>query len=145
VGKRHIVSGLLALTVATGCETNAETVGPRGGDVSSLDGRFAIVIPEGALDHDVDITVEQVECEQDTAVGPCYEVGPRGTAFLHPAEVSYEIADMDLSDVDPSRLGVVTERGADWRVLSDRSVDEEDEVVYATAMYLSSFALVPVE
>ena len=145
MGKRHIVAGLLALTVTAGCENNLQTVGPRGGEVTSLDGRFALVIPEGALEEDVDIVVEQVDCEQSTALGPCYEVGPRGTAFLRPAEVSYEIADMDLADVEPTRLGVVAERDADWRVLADRAVDTEDEVVYATAMYLSSFALVPVE
>ena len=147
-GMRTAITALLAATAisaAAGCHTDTQTVGPMGGLVVSEDGRFSLEIPAGALDRDVDISIEEVECERSESMGPCYDVQPRGTAFVYPAELAYEIGDMDLADVEPGSLGVIAERDDGWRVLADREVDTDDEVVYASAMYLSTFALVPVE
>ena len=141
------VTTLLAVTAISagvGCHLGGEPIGPDGGTVVSDDGRFSLEIPAGALDREVTITIETVECERPEAMGPCYDVQPRGTGFAFPAEVAYEIADMDLAGVEPTALGVIAERDDGWRVLADRDVDVEDEVVYASAMYLSAFALVPV-
>ncbi len=140
----HTLLAITAVSAAIGCHLGGEPIGPEGGVVVSEDGRFSLSIPAGALDREVTITVEQVECQRPEAMGPCYDVQPHGTAFTFPAEVAFEIADMDLAGVEPSTLGVVTERDDGWRVLADRDVDLEDEVVYASATYLSSFELMPV-
>lgn len=132
-----------ALVSLTGCDDQSEVVGPRGGTVISEDGRFMLSIPEGALPDDVEFSVVAIDCDQHDAVGDCYTVEPMGTSFLLPVEVSYEVADMELGSVDTEDLAVVVERGSDWSMLADRDVDTEDEVVYASATYSSSFALIP--
>lgn len=134
-----------ALTLASGCDTNSgETIGPRGGTLVSDDGRFSVDIPEGALDAELELHIETVPCELSDAVGDCYAVSPRGTTFLRPVEVSYELADMD-TDLPLEGLGVVAEGADGWRVLADRDVDIDDEVIYASSMFLSEYGLTIVE
>lgn len=136
---------VLLAVAATGCEsTGGETVGPRGGLVVSEDGRLSLEIPEHALRHEVEITIDVVDCDQPDAIGPCYAVGPRGTAFRRPVLLTYELGDMALEGVDPRTLGIVAEHGDEWRVLADREVDMLDGILVSSAMYLSEFAIVPV-
>lgn len=122
---------------ASGCDTTGETIGPRGGTLVSEDGRFSVDIPEGALDSEVELSIEEVECELGQAIGSCYAVFPTGTTFLYPVEVAYELGDMDVDE----DIAVVAEASDGWRVLPDRGVDLEDAVVYASAMYLSEYGI----
>lgn len=128
-------------TLAVGCDSGGETIGARGGSLTSDDGRFSIDIPAGALDADVDLSIEEVECELSTTIGACYAVFPFGTTFLHPVEVAYEVAGMDVSE----DIGVVAQAADGWRVLPDRDVDLEDSVVYGSALFLSEYGLALVE
>jgi hypothetical protein len=116
-------------------------VGPRGGVVVSDDGLFALEIPVGALDHEIEIEIEQVDCEV-AAVGHCYDVHPQGTGFLKPARATFELGGMDMN---PRSLALVVERDADWNKLADHGIDFEDEIIEASAMYLSNFAVVSVD
>ncbi len=135
------VTGAALATLAVGCDSAGETIGPRGGSLASDDGRFSLDIPAGALDADVDLSIEEVECELSTALGSCYKVLPVGTTFSLPVEVAYEVADMKVSE----DVGVVAQAADGWRVLPDRDVDLEDAVVYGSAMYLSEYGLAKVE
>lgn len=142
---RHTASLICALTLlvgaTAGCDTQGETVGFRGGTVVSEDGRFALEIPQGALDHEVEIVIDEIEC--DVAVdGICYEVHPLGTSFLKPVRATYELGGMNMN---PEAMALVVERESDWNKLADRDVDLEDAVVAASAMYLSAFAVVSLE
>jgi hypothetical protein len=126
---------------ASGCDTTGETIGPRGGTLISEDGRFSVDIPEGALASEVELSIEEVDCELGEAIGSCYAVFPTGTTFLYPVEVAYELGDMDVNE----DIAVVAEASDGWRVLPDRGVDLDDAVVYASAMYLSEYGLAVVE
>lgn len=139
----HIANvGLAMALLMTGCSEEGITVDARGGTIISDDGRFSLEIPPGALDQAVDITIEQVPCEQDHAVGPCYEVGPVGLPLLLPGTVVYELDAEALDDLDPETLTVLTVREEDWKPLPDHHVDMGDEIVTASAVYLSSYAVV---
>jgi hypothetical protein len=141
IGK-WLFAGITALTVL-GCDVEeGETVGPRGGVVISDDGLFSLEIPAGALEQDVDITIDRVPCQRADVLGACYEVGPVGLPLLLPAEVIYEVDAQMLRTFAPDELAVVVERDDDWSYLSDRMVDQQDITVSASAVYLSSFALV---
>lgn len=129
-------------TVAVGCDATGETIGPRGGTLVSEDGRFSLDIPAGALEADLDLSIEEVECGLGEAIGSCYAVFPRGTTFLLPAEVAYEVADMDEVD---EYVGVVAEAAHGWQMLPDRDVDLEDAVVYGSSMVLTEYGLAKVE
>ncbi|MEM6293331.1 MAG: hypothetical protein AAGA54_18810 [Myxococcota bacterium] len=138
---RNLLVGAMGASVLVGCDASGETVGPRGGTLVSDDGRFSLEIPAGALDEAVELSIEEVECDLGDAIGACYEVSPRGTAFVLPVEVAYEVADMDITE----SVGVVAEAADGWRVLPDRDVDLDDAVVYGSAMYLSQYGLARVE
>lgn len=144
---KHIGAiAVVALTVLSGCDGgDVETIGPRGGTVVSEDGRFSLDIPAGALEEQVEISVEVVECEAADSVGPCYDVMPHGVGFLYPATVTFELGGMELGPVDPHSLGFIAEREEGWNVLADQEVDMDDQIVVASAMYLSSYAVVPVQ
>jgi hypothetical protein len=137
---------LVTMAFAMGCEAQGgETIGPRGGMVVSDDGRLSLDVRPGALEDDVDITIDEIDCgEMDiAAVGPCYEVGPRGTAFLFPAKLTYELDDADLDGADDLAFSV--QREEKWKLLADRVVDLEDGTLTGSAIYLSSFAIVSVQ
>lgn len=136
-----LMMGAALAMLAVGCDGEGETIGHRGGSLASDDGRFSIDIPAGALDADVELSIEEVECGLSTTIGSCYAVLPAGTTFLLPVEVAYEIGDMDVTE----DVGVVAQSADGWRVLPDRDVDLEDAVVYGSALYLSEYGLARVE
>jgi hypothetical protein len=141
----HITKIMLAAAVlVTGCSEDAgTTVGPRGGVVVSDDGHFTLEIPAGALDQEVDITIEEVDCDQPGgALGPCYEVGPVGMPLLFPGTIVYELDHELLEGLLPEELTLLIEREEDWKPLADRRVDMTDAEVTASAVYLSSYAVV---
>jgi hypothetical protein len=143
----HITTIMLAAAVlVTGCsEAEGTMVGPRGGVVVSEDGHFTLEIPAGALEQEVDITIDEVDCDQPEALGPCYEVGPVGMPLLFPGTIVYELDPDMLEGLAPEELAVLVERDEDWKPLADRRVDMGDAAVTASAVYLSSYAVVVIE
>jgi len=132
-----------AMILTTGCnEEQGTPIGPRGGVVASEDGRFTLEIPEGALDHEVDITIEEVECEQPTAIDTCYEIGPVGMPLLFPGTIVYDVDPEELDGLSAEELTVLTEREEDWKPLADHRIDMAHAQVTASAVYLSSYAVV---
>ncbi len=139
----HFFKAALAMTIlVSGCDEEGTVIDERGGIIVSDDGRFSLEIPAGALEQPVDITLEQVECDEPQMLGVCYEMGPVGLPLLRPGLVSYELDPEELDGVEPSALTLLTEREEDWRPLADRRVEMADEVVTGSAIYLSSYALV---
>ena len=139
-------AALAALVLVTACDqADGTTIGPRGGVVISEDGRFSLEVPAGALDQEVDITIEEIDCEQDTAIGPCYETGPIGFPLLFPGTITYELDEEMMEGLTAEELEVLTAREEAWKPLADHRVDMSDEIVTASAVYLSSYAVVVTE
>lgn len=137
---------IFACVAMMGCQqVDGETVGPRGGTVVSQDGRLSLEIDPGALAREVEITITPADCaSMDVdAAGPCYHVGPVGTAFLFPALLTVELEPGDVESAGDDDLALSALREHDWNVLADRNYDPEHGMVAASATYLSSFAVVP--
>lgn len=130
------------LVSVTGCEAEGETIGPRGGVLVSDDGRFSLEIPPGALDQEIEITLQAVPCGRADALVECYEVGPVGLPLQFPAEVVYEVDEVMMETFGADELAVVVEKEDDWNLLADRKVDRDDATISASVVFLSSFALV---
>jgi len=143
----HIVKLVIAAAIVlTGCDQGeGTTVGPRGGVVASEDGRFTLEIPEGALEQDVEITIEEVECDPPSAIDSCYEMGPVGLPLLFPGTIVYDVNPEELDGLTADDLTVLVEREEDWKPLADHRVDMAQAQVTASAVYLSSFAVVVVD
>lgn len=137
-----IAAVCLALATFAGCDpAGADVVGPEGGVVVSEDGRLTIDIPEGALTDEVALTIETVDDEPDKALGPAYRVRPVGTVFETPVQVLYDFSAEGMA-VDRQHVALVVERHDGWSELADRHVYDDEDVVSASALYLSTFCVV---
>jgi hypothetical protein len=73
--------------------TASEEINAAEGGEVSLDDGAGLVIPAGALDDDTEITIESAEPasslpDQDSLQGLTYELGPDGTTFSKPVELT---------------------------------------------------------
>jgi hypothetical protein len=145
------VLGILAFsTVLAGCEAEGQTtIGPRGGVVTSADGRVTLEIPAGALDHEVVVTVGEVDEGPEGALGTVYEIEPRFEQLHKPATITFDLAAPDIEGAesldlqgDMNDIAVVTEHADDWRSLADHEVDADAETISASVLYFSSYAIV---
>jgi hypothetical protein len=84
---RQLTVALLGFALTAACHPVAapvSSVGPQGGTVVSEDGRLRVAVPPGALADEVTITIGRT--------GDCYEVGPAGTEFAVPAQLTLDAA-----------------------------------------------------
>lgn len=139
---RPLAAACLACATLAGCDPTGDgEVGPEGGVVVSADGRLTIDIPAGALDEPVEIIIEEAEDLPDSALGPAYAVLPAGTVFNAPVHVLYDY-DAAGMDVRPDDIALVVEHTHDWRELADRHVFENERIIAASALYLSTFCVI---
>lgn len=145
---------LLAATLwvlALGCEAGGETVGPRGGVITSDDGRLTLEVPEGALSSEVEITIEVLDDAPSGVIGTVYAIEPAGLAFAVPATLAYDVSagddesdrafDLAAAGVEMDDLVLLGEKANRWMPLPDAEVDADDQFVYGSVLYLSSFAV----
>ena len=104
---------LLLLCIAVACDgtsgnnTTTRTIGPEGGTITSSDGRLILIIPEGALDEDTEITIRRINPEdlppefEGFEGERQYELGPDGLVFNVPINVEF-VTDQDAEDPDGS-------------------------------------------
>ncbi|MCX4244672.1 hypothetical protein [Paraliomyxa miuraensis] len=137
-----LAAACLALVTLTGCDTlGDDAIGPEGGVVISVDGRLTVDIPAGALADAIEITIEQVDDEPEGALGPSYRVEPVGLVFETPVQVLYNYSAGGM-DVAPEDVTLMVARTDGWNELADRSVWDDEEIVSASALYLSTFCAV---
>jgi hypothetical protein len=152
-GTGIIFGGILGILAVAGCDEGMDTIGPEGGVVTSRDGRVALEIPPGALEGEVAVTIEKVDGGPDGAIGDVYEILPTHTQLLFPATIEIDLSmakgdgsvEPQLSAAAMEDVVVTTARGDSWRDLADLDVDTESELVTASVMYFSTYALVLAE
>lgn len=148
---KTLLAAVLTLsTLAVGCEQQGETVGARGGVISSDDGRVTLDVPAGALTHEVELTIELVDDSREGVVGAVYAIEPAGVQFMFPATLTYDLAAdagdetraFDRTDVSMDDLVLVTEKADRWAPMADREVDEDAQVLSASVIFTSTYAIV---
>jgi hypothetical protein len=82
--KRLLIITGIALMATPACDPPppVTTVGPDGGAVVSDDGRLRIWVPRGALQEEITLTIGHHD--------DCYEIGPHGTNFAVPAQITLD-------------------------------------------------------
>ena len=137
----EIAAAGFVAAAAMGCDLEeGTTVGPRGGIVSSDDGRVTLEVPAGALLDSIEISIVESDDGPNNASGPTYMVEPFGVTFLQPAHLTYDVSDGLMGDPELARL--VTERDDGWEMLGDRRVDTERGEVSASLLYAAAICLV---
>ncbi len=107
-------------------------IGPAGGAIASADGKLEIVIPEGALAAETEISVTPL-----SATGPgafaAWRLGPEGTTFAAPVTVRVVASDDDLAGSGPEALRIGTQRpDRTWGVVKDATIDGKTIAVQTT-------------
>jgi hypothetical protein len=137
-----VVRSTAGSAVETRQNTAQAIVGPAGGTLSTPDAELTLIVPRAAVDHDVDFTVGPAAAPLPSAIGTAYEVGPLGTRFAVPAQVSIRYSAADLRDAAATDLVVATVVGGRWQALESRIVDPDASTVTGQTAHLSLFALV---
>ncbi len=125
-----------------------QTVGPRGGVITSPDGRVTLDIPVGALTREIVVHIDEVDDGPDGALGGIYEITPRLTMLRFPAELTIDLESdpeqrtLPLADMADA-VTIVTEGADGWSPLPDLEVDTEARIATASVLYFSSYAVVP--
>ena len=109
-----------------------KTLGPAGGTIASADGKIEIVIPEGALAAETEISITPL-----SATGPgafaAWRLGPEGTTFAAPVTVRVVASDDDLAGSGPEALRIGTQRpDRTWGVVKDATIDGKTIAVQTT-------------
>jgi hypothetical protein len=99
------------------------TIGAEGGTLTSSDGRAVLVVPPSALPSATPLTLRsQAGGVDPSLVGPTYVLGPDGTSFARPVELSLAY-DPDLAPLgaDESELRVQKFETTSWTTPSGRA------------------------
>jgi hypothetical protein len=144
---------LLTIALVPGCDDEgADTIGPRGGVVTSPDGRVTLEVPAGALDREVLVTIGELdEAGPDGSVTRVYEIEPRFEQLRVPATVTFDLAapegveTLSLDSIAMKSLAVFTQKAEGWDRLADREVDTEEAIVSGSVLFLSSYAVAVVD
>jgi hypothetical protein len=103
---------------------------------------LVLVVPPGALDHDVPITITPTSPPAAGSIGQVYEIGPTGTQFAQPASLRFAYTDAELAGQAPSDVAVSTIANGAWVAVADPSVDPSAHTITGTTSHLSPYALV---
>jgi hypothetical protein len=122
--------------------TAQAVIGAAGGQLSTPDGVLTIVVPPGAVDHDVRFSVGPTPAPLPGAVGPAFEIGPGGTQFRAPATVSIRYAADELVDASSTDLLVATVDAGAWEALAASASDPATMTLSGATAHLSPFAVV---
>ncbi len=122
--------------------TAQAVIGASGGQLSTPDGVLTLVVPAGAVDHDVRFSVGPVPAPLPGAVGSAFEIGPGGTQFRTPATVTIRYAAGALVDASAADLLVATVTAGDWEALASAAIDAAAMTASGVTAHLSPFAVV---
>ncbi|GAA4443141.1 hypothetical protein GCM10023091_31090 [Ravibacter arvi] len=67
-------------------------IGPEGGSLQSVNGRFRINVPQGALASNTMITIEPVSNTNIAGIGAAFRLTPHGQIFSKPVTITYSWA-----------------------------------------------------
>ncbi len=143
---RRTIPGLLAAALAVlapGCIPDHDTfnvalIGPAGGQLVSADGLAELVVPAGALDQDVEVSVTTVtEGLPTAAVSSAYDFQPVGLVFAEPAWLSVAWTET----VEPGLLVMGWLEGYELYPLHSTEVNEDAGRVIGDVEHLSRYVL----
>lgn len=98
------------------------TIGPAGGTLTSSDGNVVVVVPAGALAAETLLFVEPAASPPSGAL-LAVELGPTGTAFAVPAQITISFASLKVDKLDFETLRLGTVVAGKWQTVTGSTVD----------------------
>ncbi|MCC6332648.1 MAG: hypothetical protein IT380_01515 [Myxococcales bacterium] len=129
-----------AVGTASGAPATA-SIGSAGGQLTSSDGLFTLIVPAGAVTADTSFTLTPLG---STAPGGLrsYRLEPEGTTFSSPATVRFSFAEGELAGSTKDALRIAFQDAQKrWALLDGVTVDEAAHTVSGTTTHLSDWSM----
>jgi hypothetical protein len=125
--------------------TGSAAIGPGGGTVSSADGRVTLVVPPGALEATVTISIQRQAMAVMGALGGAYDITPHATRFSmeRRARLTFRPPAGDLGGADIAAVRVALQTpGTSWLELEEPVTDAAAGSVRGLTGELGLFGLI---
>jgi len=123
-------------------EVTAKTIGPNGGELAIPNTTFKLTVPAGAVDRDVNFSVQQVNNTlPNGAASPVYRLLPEDVQFKKDVEISLPYD--DASNMVQSLVSLTyQDKKGYWRVVKNPVVNRNNYTVTAKTRHFSDWVVV---
>lgn len=136
-------SPLVPTPTAFGTETGAletVTVPPGGRTFSAADGGLEISVPAGAVAAETGFTVTPIVNTARGGIGPAYRLGPEGTTFPEPVELTFRVPESYGSRLSSLGVSYQDEAGY-WHPVEVVARDASAKTVTVATSHFSGWTL----
>lgn len=120
-------------------------IGVNGGTITALGGAVTLVVPQGAVASNVQITVEPVANPTPTprlVAGTAVELGPTGQQFAVPVQLSIRYTPAQLpAGAAEQLLRINRDAGGTWQPVTGSTADVATKVVTASLTSFSTYSV----
>jgi hypothetical protein len=81
-----------------------KVIGAAGGQIATPDGMITVDIPAGAVDSDVQFTIQPISKTLASATGPAYRLGPEDVTFHKDVKITFAYTEEDLAGTSEDYL-----------------------------------------
>ena len=127
----------------SGDSSSSEFIGTSGGTVVSSDGNVTLNVPEGALNDNTTITIQESTVAGDVgAIGQSYDFNPDGTQFNIPAHVKITYDPSSLpTGINEADLAIAYFTVNGWEIVDSSVVNQADHSIEADLPHFSTVGL----
>jgi len=119
-----------------------KSIGPSGGAITSEDGKVKLTIPAGALDANLNITMQPIQNNSPMGMKKyAFRLLPHGLQFKKPVKLSLNYDESDIIGSAPEVINVATqtEKGT-WMKEGNMTVNLQDRTITAEINHFSDWA-----
>lgn len=121
--------------------TITAALGPQGGVLRSLDGKFKLTVPAGALTTTTPISVQPVTNTLPGSPGLAYRFTPDNLQFAKPVTMTFTWNDDDMETTAPEALYLAFQQGDGiWRFLPKTTVNAAEKTLTVETTHFSDWA-----
>lgn len=113
-----------------------------GGEIQSADGRLQVIVPESAVQGEVEFTVQPISNHAHGGVGQAYRLGPAGQRFDRPIHLTFTYDTADLVGTAPEVLLIATQDvDGNWLAFREATLDTSTGTLTVATQHFSDFSL----
>jgi hypothetical protein len=117
-------------------------IGPAGGSLKSPDGKITIDIPQGALNANTTISIQEVSNTNIAGIGTAFRLLPHGNVFAKPVNITYSWASVADSVGLLQTLGLSYQaQDGVWRFVGADTFDSQSKTVSFKTTHFSDWSL----
>ncbi|WP_423736693.1 hypothetical protein [Chitinophaga caseinilytica] len=121
----------------------AKTIGPAGGTLASADNRILLEVPPGAVQTNVQFSIQPVENTLEGSPGKAFRLLPEGVAFTRPVTIRYTPGAEELAGINPEVLFLAYQNKDGYHYLAaNTSIDPATHQLSVQTKHFSDWSIV---